>query len=76
MASQPFSFAKDILPLFREKDINAMKKAFDLTSYDDVRKYATGILARLSAGSMPCDGAWSNDHVERFREWVQGGCKP
>ncbi len=76
MASPTSSFAKDILPLFREKDISSMKRMFDLSSYDDVRKYATGILARLSAGTMPCDGAWPLEHVERFREWVQGGCQP
>jgi hypothetical protein len=76
MANQTSSFAKDIKPLFRAKDINSMKKSFDLSNYDDVRTYADGILARLSDGSMPCDGPWPQDRVDLFRQWVQGGCKP
>ena len=31
MATQPTSFAKDIRPLFRAKDLSSMKKAFDLS---------------------------------------------
>jgi hypothetical protein len=76
MANQDISFATDIRPLFRTKDIDAMKKAFDLSDYDDVRSHADAILQRLSAGSMPCDGAWPQDQVQLFRRWVQGGRKP
>jgi hypothetical protein len=32
-----------------------MKKAFDLSSYDDVRSNADAILGKVSGGSMPCD---------------------
>jgi hypothetical protein len=67
------SFANDIQPLFREGDRKAMKFAFDLGSYDDVKGHADGILARLEEGSMPCDGAWPADRVDTFRRWVQGG---
>ena len=52
MATQSTSFAKDIRPLFRAKDINAMKKAFDLSDYEDVRSHADAILGKVSAGSM------------------------
>ena len=48
MATPPTSFAKDIRPLFRDKDINSMKKAFDLSRYDDVQKYADAILGRVA----------------------------
>ena len=76
MATQPTSFAKDIRPLFRAKDINSMKKAFDLGSYDDVRSNADAILGRVSAGSMPCDGPWPVEQVDVFRRWVEEGMKP
>jgi hypothetical protein len=67
------SFAKDIKPLFRDKDRASMKKAFDLWSYDDVSKNADKILDRVRAGTMPCDGAWPEDRVDLFARWVQGG---
>jgi hypothetical protein len=76
MANPDVSFAKDIRPLFREKDIDAMKKAFDLSDYDDVRSFADPILMKLRSGSMPCDGAWPPEQVDLFRRWVQGGRKP
>ena len=70
------SFAADVRPLFRAKDVNSMKKAFDLSSYDDVRSHADTILGRVAAGSMPCDGAWPPDQVDLFRRWVAEGMKP
>ncbi len=73
MANPTTSFARDIRPLFRDKDINSMMKAFDLSSYDDVRSHADAILAALASGSMPCDGPWSADRVDLFRRWVQDG---
>ena len=76
MANPPISFAKDIQPLFRPKDINAMKKAFDLSSYEDVQTFAAGILQKLADGSMPCDGAWPQEQVDLFRRWVEDGRKP
>ena len=76
MANPPTSFAKDIKPLFRAKDINSMKRFFDLSSYEDVQTYSDAILQRLSAGSMPCDGAWPADQVDLFRRWIEDGRKP
>jgi hypothetical protein len=67
-------YEHDIRPLFREKDIGSMSGAFDLASYDDVRANSAKILAAVSAGSMPCDGAWPPDRVELFRRWVEAGC--
>jgi hypothetical protein len=76
MAAPPTSFAKDVRPLFRAKDINSMKKAFDLSSYDDVRSHADAILGRVAAGTMPCDGPWPEEQVDVFRRWVEEGMQP
>jgi hypothetical protein len=35
------SFQADIRPLFTERDIEGMKKGFNLASYDDVKAHAT-----------------------------------
>ena len=70
------SFEQDIRPLFREHDRTEMEWAFDLGDYEDVREHADDILDRLEAGSMPCDGAWPDDWIERFKEWVAEGMEP
>ena len=41
------SFQTDIRPLFTERDIQAMSKAFNLASYDDVKKHAAAIYDRI-----------------------------
>lgn len=74
MEEEAVAYGRDIRPLFREKDVSSMSFAFDLRSYDDVRANANGILAKLSNGSMPCDGAWPEEKVELFRSWVDAGC--
>ena len=50
-----------------------MEFAFDLWSYDDVSEHADAILARLEAGTMPCDGAWPPAQIDHFRRWTQSG---
>ena len=67
------SFARHIKPLFRQMDRQSMTFAFDLWSYDDVVRHAEGILRRLEAGTMPCDGAWPKTKVDVFRRWVEAG---
>jgi hypothetical protein len=74
MGQEALGYERDIRPLFREKDVSSMAKAFDLSSYDDVRAHADGILSRVADGSMPCDGPWPQDRVELFRSWVEAGC--
>jgi hypothetical protein len=74
MEEEEVGYGRDVRPLFREKDVSSMSFAFDLRSYDDVRANANGILAKLSDGSMPCDGAWPEEKVELFRNWVDAGC--
>jgi hypothetical protein len=67
------SFAADIRPLFRDKDVKAMKGRFDLSDHDDVSEHADKIHQRLSAGTMPCDGAWPAAQVELFQKWIDDG---
>ena len=50
-----------------------MRFAFDLWSYDHVTAHADDILARVRAGTMPCDGAWRDEQVDAFQSWVDGG---
>jgi hypothetical protein len=69
-------FAQDIRPLFRDRDVRSMSFAFDLSSYEDVRRNAEEIYERLADGSMPCDGSWPSEDVERFRTWIDNGSPP
>jgi hypothetical protein len=74
--AQQLSFARDIRPLFRDRDIQSMKFAFDLATYEDVRTHAEAIYAVLAAGQMPCDGAWADEDVRLFRSWFDTGALP
>jgi hypothetical protein len=67
------AFARDIRPLFSNRDVRSMSRFFDLSSYDDVRANAEGIYRRLADGSMPCYGPWPADNVRRFRTWIDNG---
>jgi CDGSH-type Zn-finger protein/truncated hemoglobin YjbI len=73
---QQVGFAAHIKPLFRQRDRQSMSFAFDLSSYDDVRARGADILARLSEGSMPCDGAWPAARIEVFQRWFNTGMQP
>jgi hypothetical protein len=72
----PPSFEADIAPLWREEDVESMRFAFDLRSYDDVREHAEDIWERLDDGSMPCDEEWPAEQVALFRSWIDGGMTP
>jgi hypothetical protein len=71
--SSRLGFEADIKPLFRDKDRQSMRGAFDLWSYADVVANADAIAQRLTDGTMPCDGAWPKDDVERFQQWIDEG---
>lgn len=75
MAEQ-LSYARDIRPLFRDRDVQSMMSSFDLSSYDDVRSNGEAIYGAVSAGRMPCDGAWPDEDVQRFRSWLDSGALP
>lgn len=68
------SFADHVRPLFREIDRLDMLFQFDLWEYDDVCEYAEQILLRVEDQTMPCDDPWSENKIELFRAWVEGGC--
>lgn len=53
-----------------------MSWAFDLSSYEGVKENAEAIYERLADGSMPCDGPWEDDQVQRFRAWIDAGSPP
>jgi hypothetical protein len=67
------SFARDIKPLFREKDRDSMLSAFDLFDYDDVVENADAIVGTLRSGQMPCDGAWPASQVDKLQQWIDAG---
>jgi hypothetical protein len=73
MPPSAISFDADIKPLFRQKDRESMRRAFDLWSYDDVQTHALAIAEVLKKGSMPCDGAWPPERVALFERWVEQG---
>lgn len=67
------SFATDVRPLFRDKDVQSMKSMLDLSSYGDVKKHADGILETVEDGSMPCDLRWTPEQVAAFKGWMDDG---
>jgi hypothetical protein len=73
---EQIGFQSDIRPLFREHDRESMQFAFDLWNYDEVKESAREILGRLHDGSMPCDGAWTQEKIESFERWVESGMQP
>jgi hypothetical protein len=68
------SFSNDIRPLFRDTDVETMKRfGLDLSSYDQVKEKAPEIYATLEGGSMPCDEPWPNEEVAMFKRWMDEG---
>jgi hypothetical protein len=78
------SFETDILPLFTQRDIQAMSKAFNLASYGDVKSHAAAIFDRIrgiGGAVMPPpppkgDGPWAESRINLFAKWVADGCPP
>ena len=78
------SFQADIRPLFTERDIHAMSKAFNLGSYDDVRAHAAIIYDRIQGiggAVMPPppprgEGPWPQSQIELFAKWMADGYRP
>jgi len=77
-------FQTDILPLFTERDIRAMSKAFNLGSYDDVKAHAPAIYDRIrgvGGAVMPPppprgEGPWPQARIELFAKWMTDGYRP
>jgi hypothetical protein len=72
------SFAKDIKPLFRPKDIACMNgNGIDLTSYNDVKANAANIYQQLSTFAMPLGGPhWTAAQLALFNSWMTQGYAP
>jgi hypothetical protein len=75
---QSISFAKDILPVFRQYR-GSMTWRLDLTKYDDVKANAAAIYSQIQAG--PAQGGMpplpypplTPDQVKTFKDWMDQG---
>jgi hypothetical protein len=82
--TKPTSFQEEIGPLFTDRDIHAMSKAFDLASYDDVKAHVAVIYDRIrgiGGAVMPPppprgEGPWPQAHIELFARWIADGYQP
>jgi hypothetical protein len=70
---ESLSYETHIRPLFRERDRESMRFAFDLWSHDDVSEHADAILSRLRDGTMPCDGTWPEAQIDLLQRWADTG---
>ncbi len=77
------SFEADIRPLFTERDIHGMSKAFNLASYDEVKAHAAAIKDRIrgiGGAVMPPpppkgEGTWPQSRIDLFIKWVTGAAE-
>ena len=82
--SKATSFEADIRPLFTQRDIQGMSKAFNLASYDEVKAHAAAIFNRIrgiGGAVMPPpppkgEGPWAQSRIDLFAKWVADGCPP
>ena len=78
------SFQADIRPLFTQRDIEGMKKGFNLASYDEVKAHAAAIYDRIrgiGGAVMPPppprgEGPWPQARIELFAKWMTDGYQP
>jgi hypothetical protein len=78
------SFQTDIRPLFTDRDIQAMSKAFNLASYNDVKAHAAAIYDRIrgiGGAVMPPppprgEGPWPQARIQLFAQWMADGYQP
>jgi hypothetical protein len=66
------SFERDIFPLFRARDSEAMSFAFDLSSYEDVCENARRSTRGWPTARCPAMHPRPGD-VERVRRWIDAG---
>ena len=69
------SYASDIRPLFRDFDLETLKRfdGIDLNSLETVRANIETLQERLQAGKLPYDGCWSSKQIVLFNRWVNQG---
>ncbi len=79
------SFQTDIRPLFTERDIEGMRKGFNLDSYDDVKKACRRAIydriRGIGGAVMPPppprgEGPWPQSRIELFAKWMADGFQP
>jgi hypothetical protein len=82
------SYARDIKPKFRPGDVTCMARAHvklaDATWMCDPASgsghadhaNARRVYAALSAKKMPPDGAWPQDWLDTYRNWMDAGFQP
>src|SRR5580698_7733510 len=78
------SFEADIRPLFTDRDIRGMSKAFNLASYNDVKMHAVAIYDRIrgiGGAVMPPpppkgEGPWPQSQIDLFAKWMAEGYQP
>jgi hypothetical protein len=78
------SYGADIRPLFTDRDIHAMSKAFNLASYDEVKAHAAVIYDRIrgiGGAVMPPppprgEGPWAQSQIDLFARWMADGYLP
>ena len=78
------SFAADIRPLFTDRDIRGMSKAFNLANYDDVKTHAAVIYDRIrgiGGAVMPPppprgEGTWPQSQIDLFAKCMAEGYHP
>jgi hypothetical protein len=77
------SFKTEIVPLFTSVDIEHMSRLeVPLDDYAYMRQpdNAAGVYDQLSNGTMPPSASgeqpWSEDKVQLFKQWMDGGYPP
>jgi hypothetical protein len=77
--ANPPSYAQDIRPLFRDRDVACMApKGVKLAdpAWMTVAANAQRVFDVLNAGLMPPDGKWPDANIELFKSWMDGGRQP
>jgi hypothetical protein len=78
----PVSWAKDVAPLFEPSDIEHMKQAtggrLDLSDPTSTEIWSHKVYAYVANGYMPPKPRtpWTQDMVNTFGCWIQGGFQP
>jgi hypothetical protein len=77
------SFKTDIVPLFTSMDIEHMSRLevpLDDYAYMSQPDNAAGVYHQVSDGTMPPSASgeqpWSEDKVQLFKQWMDGGYAP
>ena len=73
--SDRVGYESDIRPLFREFDVEILQRldGIDLDDVESVRVRGEELRERLHKGSLPYDACWSDDLINLFDCWLDGG---